>query len=208
LLYIHRHKKGWLWTPNPDEQTLEAMEEWGKRTTMEQKEGWRDQLLNVCPVVTKLESAAPSEQEAREVVENWIIAIESGDVLTALQQCARLNLEDSSKVVLRNLGYEVVDALRKKGKGAVKHAMSMGPWTGVGTNPRDPQTRSYSMYPVVTTSEGPKILLEIDLIASSGRGREFLNRTSLTRAAELGKKAAEPIAELFEEHCRMCQPQP
>lgn len=206
LLYIHRHKKGWLWTPNPDEQTIKTMEDWSKRSTMEQSERWRDQLLHGCPVVTKLESAAPSEQEAREVVENWIMAIESGDVLTALQQCARLDLEDSSKVVLRNLGYEVVDALRKEGKGAVKHAMSKGPWTGVGTNPRGPQTRSYSMYPVVTTSEGPKILLEIDLIALSGRGREFLNRTSLTRAAELGEKAAEPIAELFDEHCRMCMP--
>ena len=206
-LYLHRQKDGWLWSPNPTEETLEAFKAWSEKATMEQREGWRLNLLSDCPVVTKLDKPAPTEEEAKAVVETWIKAIESGDVLTGLKQCARLDLEDSSKVMLRNLGYEVVDALRKEGKGSVKHVLSKGSWAGVGTHPRNPQTRSYSMYPVVSTDQGPKVLLEVDLIASSGRGREFLNRTSLTRAGKLGDEASESIAEIFEEHCRKSLPQ-
>ncbi len=205
-LYLSKQDKGWLWSPNPREETLESFKKWSDDATKEQREGWRNKLLADCPVVTKLDQPAPSEEEAKAVVERWIKAIESGDVLTGLEQCARLDLEDSSKVVLRNLGYEVVDALRKEGKGSVKHVLSEGPWAGVGTHPRNPQTRSFSMYPVVNTSKGPRILLEIDLIASSGRGREFLNRTSLTRAGKLGNEVFKPISGIFEEHCRKCLP--
>ena len=205
-LYLKKGSKGWLWAPNPREETLKAFKDWSDDATQKQRQDWRLKLLADCPVVTKLDQDAPSEEEAKAVVERWIAAIESGDVLSGLEQCARLDLEDSSKVMLRNLGYEVVDALRKEGKGSVKHVLRNGPWAGVGTHPRNPQTRSFSMYPVVKTSKGPRILLEIDLIASSGRGREFLNRTSLTRAGKLGDNAAKPITGLFEEHCRKCLP--
>ena len=153
-------------------------------------------------IVTTLAKA----RELRPVVERLISAIENGDLLTSLEQCARLDLEDSNKVLLRNLGYEVVDALRGEGNGLVKHTLRKGAWAGVGTHPRNRETQVFDMFPVVNTSKGPRILLEIDLIASSGRGREFLNRTSLTRAAKLGEDKANPIAELFEEHCRICLP--
>lgn len=206
-LYMHRIKAGWLWLPNPDEQMLESFKDWSDQATAEQRDGWRLNLLSDCPVVTKLANQPPDEEEAKAVVETWIKAIESGDVMTGLRQCARLDLEDSSKVMLRNLGYEVVDALRKEGKGAIKHVLSEGPWVGVGTHPRNPQNRSFSMYPVVQTEKGPRILLEIDLIASSGRGREFLNRTSLTRAKNLGEETSGSLKQLFEEHCRKCLPE-
>ena len=205
-LFLKKEKDGWLWAPNPRQETLETFKDWTERATREQRDGWRLKLLEVCPVVKKLDQKAPSEEEAKAVVERWITAIENGDILTGLKQCARLDLEDSSKVMLRNLGYEVVDALRKEGKGSVKHVLSKGPWTGVGTHPRNPQTRSFSMYPVVQTEKGPRILLEIDLIASSGRGREFLNRTSLARAGKLGDNVFKPISGLFEDHCRKCLP--
>ena len=205
-LFLKKEKDGWLWAPNPRQETLETFKDWTERATREQRDGWRLKLLEVCPVVKKLDQKAPSEEEAKAVVERWITAIENGDILTGLKQCARLDLEDSSKVMLRNLGYEVVDALRKEGKGSVKHVLSKGPWTGVGTHPRNPQTRSFSMYPVVQTEKGPRILLEIDLIASSGRGREFLNRTSLARAKGLENNENTRISELFEEHCRKCLP--
>ncbi len=207
-LYLQRKKAGWMWLPNPDDALLESFKDWSNATTIEQREGWRLNLLADCPVVTKLGPAAPDENEARKVVEAWIKAIENGNVMAGLEQCARLDLEDSSKVMLRNLGYEVVDALRKDGKGSVKHVLAKGSWVGVGTHPRNPQTRSFSMYPVIQTEKGPRILLEIDLIASSGRGREFLNRTSLTRSKDLGEKTDELLKELFEDHCRQCLPEP
>lgn len=205
-LYLKKTIEGWLWSPNPSETSLNAFKDWSDEATRQQNKKWRAKLLAGCPVVTQLNQAAPSKEEARAVVERLISAIGNGDLLTSLEQCARLDLEDSNKVLLRNLGYEVVDALRGEGNGLVKHTLRKGAWAGVGTHPRNRETQVFDMFPVVNTSKGPRILLEIDLIASSGRGREFLNRTSLTRAAKLGEDKANPIAELFEEHCRICLP--
>lgn len=206
VLFLHETKAGWMWMPNPDEETLKRFDAWIDQSTGEHREAWRSQILHDCPVLTELDAKAVDEQQATALLEQWMKAIESGDIPSALALCTLLEGEDSSKTLLRNLGYEVVDALRKEGKGMISHVIRKGPWTGVGTKPRNPDARSYSLYPVVHTPKGPRILLEIDLIASSGRGREFLNRTSLNRAEKLGQEHAAQLAELFEEHTRKCLP--
>jgi hypothetical protein len=50
---------------------------------------------------------------------------------------------------------------------------------------------SYPLYPVVETAQGPRILLEIDLFASSNRGREFLNKAALERLQKFSPLANE-----------------
>ncbi|MDX1679526.1 MAG: hypothetical protein R3242_02235 [Akkermansiaceae bacterium] len=206
ILYLTKTDEGWLWNTNPGDEQLDKFEKWRETTSLAMRKNWRQELLKDCPVVSDLDQKPPTDEEAKAVVERWLKAIESGDVLMALEQCAVLDEDDSPKVLLRNLGYEMIDALRKEGKGSVEHVMSKGPWQGVGTTPRNPDNRSFVFYPVVNTPKGARILLEIDLIASSGRGREFLNRTSLTRAAKLGEEAAKPLTELFEAHRSKCLP--
>lgn len=202
VLFLQQDSDGWMWMPNADDDTLKRFQAWNDRITREQREAWRSRMLQDCPVIDQLGKEAVSDQEAEALVKRWMVAIEAGDIPGALAQCALLDGPDSSKTLLRNLGYEVVDALRKEGKGLICHVIRKGAWAGVGTQPRNPETRAHSFYPVVSTPKGPRILLEIDLIASSGRGREFLNRTSLNRAEKLGQEAATELAELFQDHCR------
>lgn len=204
VLFLDQSDEGWMWMPNADADTLKRFQAWNDQVTRDQREAWRHQMLQDCPVLDQLQEPAVSDKEANALLERWMKAIEAGDIATALDQCALLKGEDSSKTLLRNLGYEVIDALRKDGKGLISHVLRKGPWVGVGTKPRNPETRAHSFYPVVNTPKGPRILLEIDLIASSGRGREFLNRTSLNRAEKLGQQHAAELAELFQEHCRKC----
>lgn len=205
-LYLQQADNGWLWQPNPEDDTVSGFQAWNDKTSQEQREVWRQRMLADCPVIARLDAQPVTDEEASAVVERWMRAVENGDIAAGLEQCAVLEGEDSAKTLLRNLGYEVVDALRKEGKGMVSHVIRKGPWAAVGTKPRNPETKAYSLYPVVNTAKGPRILLEIDLIASSGRGREFLNRTSLNRAGKLGEEAAEQLTELFQEHCRKCLP--
>lgn len=204
VLFLHQTEAGWMWMPNPDEDTLKRFELWIDQSSRDHREVWHQQMLSDCPVLNKLDDSAVDEQQAVALLERWMTAIEAGDIPSALAQCALLEGEDSPKTLLRNLGYELVDALRKEGKGMIRHVIRKGPWVGVGTQPRNPEAGAYSLYPVVSTPKGPRILLEIDLIASSGRGREFLNRTSLSRAEKLGQIQASALAELFQEHCRKC----
>jgi hypothetical protein len=53
---------------------------------------------------------------------------------------------------------------------------------------------------VIQTPEGPRILIEVDLIASVSRSRDFLNRAALDRLQELSPAAATALKRLFATH--------
>ena len=58
---------------------------------------------------------------------------------------------------------------------------------------------SYPLYPVLQTSQGPRILMEIDLFAAGNRGREFLNRAAFERLRK-STSTADELQKLFAEH--------
>jgi len=142
---------------------------------------------------------APSEDEARAVVESWLRATAAGDVSAALRVAARLNTPKSTTAVLRNLGYEM-NGIRKNDQPSVVTGIHRGAiWTAVSVRSTSDHKSIYPLYPVVSTSAGPRIAIEIDLIASQNRTREFLNRAALDRLRDLPKAAAE-LKELFQKH--------
>ncbi|HEX5789816.1 MAG TPA: hypothetical protein VFY13_01630 [Luteolibacter sp.] len=210
VLMLQRSDSGWLWQPVVDAPLQQKYQAWAAKSGAAWKERWRELMLRNCAGIEKLPAGEPpTEDQARQVVGEWIKAIRAGDIDRALAQCVSLNQADSPQLILRNLSYELIDALRKDQAPAVLHVMQDGIWTGVGMESNNDKSPSFAFYPVIQTPQGPRILVEVDLIASEGRGREFLNRTNLNRLKNIDAPAAGTLEGLLTKHRDACiKPQP
>jgi hypothetical protein len=196
IFHFEKSANGWLWTPQPAPEVEQALRDWAN----EQSNGWQDRLLADCVELESLpETGAPSDAEARAVVESWLKAIAAGDVTAALRLTARFNTPKSETTVLRNLGYEMSGIRNSNEPPAITGVQHGGILTAVGVRSATEDKPAHPLYPVVNTPAGPRILIEIDLIASQNRTRDFLNRTALDRLCHLPKAAAE-LKELFQKH--------
>jgi hypothetical protein len=196
-----KSSEGWLWTPLPDTGAAASLDEWTRQETKRRQLSWQDDLLAECIEIAVLpESGAPPEAEARALVESWLKAARQGDVEAALRHCARLNKPDSKTAVLRNLGYEITGLQRTARPPAITAAHRDGIWTAVALDSLTKDSPSFALYPVLQTPAGPRILIEVDLIASASRSREFLNRTALDRLQDLAPAAATGLKQLFSIH--------
>jgi hypothetical protein len=133
-------------------------------------------------------------------VESWLKAAREGDVEAALRHCARLNKADSKTTVLRNLGYEMTGLQRASRLPAITAVQREGIWTAVAVDSVSDDNPSFPLYPVIQTPDGPRILIEVDLIASTSRSRDFLNRAALDRLQDLSPAAATALKRLFDMH--------
>jgi len=196
VFHFEKSARGWFWMPQPSPE----LEKTGNQWANEQGHLWQDRLTEDCVLLPNLpDGPAPSEDEARAVVESWLRATAAGDVSAALRVAARLNTPKSTTAVLRNLGYEM-NGIRKNDQPSVVTGIHRGAiWTAVSVRSTSDHKSIYPLYPVVSTSAGPRIAIEIDLIASQNRTREFLNRAALDRLRDLPKAAAE-LKELFQKH--------
>lgn len=184
-LYFEKSAGGWLWSPEPDSATREIHRAWVEQQSAVWKARWQPMLLADSPLLTAVDSQpAPTEAEARLVVEQWLEATRKGDVKAALARVARLNTAQSDSLVLQNLGYEIAAARRSSEISVITEVSAADPWTVVGAKVNQGEKTSFPLYPVVGTPQGAKILIEIDLFASGNRGREFLNKAAFER---LGK---------------------
>jgi hypothetical protein len=197
-LHFEKSADGWLWVPKPSARTLSDFADWETRQSSQWSDAWQDTLLANCPVLEKFpNAAAPSGDEARMLVESWLAAIHDGDVAAALGLCARLNLADSKATLLRNLGYELIGALKYDQTPAITKVHREGEWTAVGTRIDSDGNSAFPLYPIVSTPTGPRILAEVDLSASGTRTRDFLNSTSLKRLRGFSPSAADSLQDLF-----------
>jgi hypothetical protein len=192
---------GWLWAPLPDAGVADTLEEWTREETKRRQQSWQDDLLADCiEIVVLPESGAPNEAEARALVESWLKAARDGDVEAALRHCARLNKPDSKTTVLRNLGYEMTGLQRASRLPAITAVHREGIWSAVAVDSLSADNPSFPLYPVIQTPEGPRILIEVDLIGSTNRGRKFLNEAALDRLQELSPAAHTALKRLFDTH--------
>jgi hypothetical protein len=192
---------GWLWIPLPDAEAAGKLDAWTRGETQRRQQSWQDDLLADCIEIPMLpESGAPSEAEARALVSSWLKAARAGDVEAALRHCARLNKPDSKTTVLRNLGYEMTGLQRASRLPAITAVHREGIWSAVAVDSLSADNPSFPLYPVIQTPEGPRILIEVDLIGSTNRGRKFLNEAALDRLQELSPAAHTALKRLFDTH--------
>lgn len=182
-----------------DEETA-AVVAWDREKTSEWQKSWRGEMLKASVKLDKIEGPAPSEGESRRVVEEWLAAVAKGDVARALSLTAWLSNDRGGPQILRNLAYEIKAARDNAEEPALLEEFSGDVWSAVGVRARSSTEALYPLYPVVATSEGPRILIEIDLFASAdgGRRRNFLNNEAVrrTRAFTTPEAAAELKATL------------
>jgi hypothetical protein len=202
ILYFEKQADGWLWTPEPLPETEKSLRAW---TDSVQAKRWQDEwqslILAECPKLESLpESGAPAEEDARKLIDSWLRAIRAGDVMAALRHTARLHTPESSSTLLRNLGYEMTGARRHRKIPTVTSVRRSGIWTTVSTQADPDNTALGPIYPVIATPAGPRILLEIDWVASPNRSRDFLNKTALERLRKVNVPAADALQKLFAEH--------
>jgi hypothetical protein len=197
LFHFKKTTAGWLWYPegavNKSFASLSAIAE-------REKAGWEKEwkrrlLTSGIALDSPAPGEAPAENATREVFARWQTALAKGDPFAALTETAHLPTgDDEPSNLLRNFGYEWItahtpDVSPATVLGIVRH----GRWAGVSARTdKSGDAATYPLYPVVQTPAGPRLLLEVDLVAGGNRTREFLNEASLQR---LGANA-DAIAEL------------
>lgn len=200
FLYFEKSAMGWLWDPAPSEETRKSFQEWTERQPAIWQDSWQETMLAECPKLGEIpENAAPTDEQARKLIETWIQANLAGDLMAALRLTARLDTPDSQITLLRNIGYEMAGTLLNRQKPAITTIHHGKIWTAVGTRTDPDGKLAFPLYPLVSTPLGPRILLEIHLL-SAGRSRDFLNNESLKRLRKSSVPAADELGGLFKKH--------
>ncbi len=199
-IYFEKSPGGWLWTPEPTTATRGKFQQWVDSETRRWPDRWQQSLLGRCPVMDKNHAIrAPSKDDARKTVEAWLEATWRGDVGAALLHVARLDDPASRSTVLQNLGYETTDSRRGKETPSITGTYQGETWTAVGVRIEQDGKSRHPLYPVIQTDCGPRILIEIDLVAAGKRGRDFLNKAAFERLAKSSSAASE-LKTLFADH--------
>lgn len=200
--FLRKGADGWLLaagltpdTKQADEETKELLD-WVRGKERDWQKTWRDEMLAGSIRLESLNQPAPSAEEARTAVKAWLKAIADGDVARAISLTAWLGDERGAPRVLRNLSYEVNGARNARRQAEVEELFEGEGWCAVGALAGDEQEPLFPLYPVVSTPEGARLLIEIDLfaVADGGRKRDFLNTAALNRLRTFA--SAERIAEL------------
>ncbi len=204
VFFIEKSPDGWR-LPAGFQPTENAAGNWLAAQTWATGEAkrWNDKwrvncLSSSTRVATLAQADAPPADQARSLVESWLAAIRAGNVPQALALTAWLDPDKSPSRVLRNLGYEINGA-RKSKFAAVITAVSRGKtWTTVAVRAINGDKSSHPVYPVVSTPQGPKILIEIDWFANAERGREFLNNTAVSHLRNFAsQETTDELQDLF-----------
>jgi len=200
VLFFEKSPSGWFWLPNPGTEIRSAFSEWSRHQTDRWKDGdWRETMLGECLVIDHFKGRdAPDEAGASKLAESWLQTLRKGRVIEALRLTARLNLPDSNATILRNLGYEIAGSGKSTPQPSVGVIRAGKGLTLVSAKPESGSKTSFPLYPLIQTPAGPRILLEIDLAASGGRSRDFLNRIALERLHKFNPEAAAELRELLE----------
>lgn len=202
FLIFAKTPAGWLWSPVPSDDAVGAIREWSESRLAGWEDGWQEKLLAGCPRVDRLAGdSAPDSETSNRLVKDWIAALDRSDLRAALRLIAFLGQPDSRSQLLRNLGYEFAASRRSQIRPEPVSVFAGKRISAVGTRVDSDGKPSFPLFPVIRTSAGPRILLEIDLIQSAGRSREFLNRTALDRLKKHDPDAASELAEHFRIHC-------
>ena len=201
FLFLEKSPTGWLWDPAPSDETREALREWTEAQAANWKDQWQDGLLVDCAKLGKIPVAAPpTDDEARNLVASWLQATRDGDLEAALRMTARLDTPESKTALLRNLGFEMTGARPDPQASSIIGVRRGEIFAAVGTRIAAGEKPTFPLYPVIATPAGPRILLEVDLLYSGSRSRDYLNGTSLDRLRISSPPAAEELKNLFSKH--------
>jgi len=187
IFHMVRIADGWLWQSttlrkDPIHPISEELAEWRNTQEGHWRNNWVNAILEPTAKIQTLEPQSPVDPEvAVSTVRHLLEAIKAEDVTASLANSAVLDDPEGHARLLRNLGHELSiqvteidgDVITRTGK----H------WTVVCYRRRDDVNPGMALMPVVSTPEGPRVLMELDLFVGT-RQREFLNNVALERLDE------------------------
>lgn len=207
LLVLEKTRMGWLWNPIPGDETMARVKEWSESRRDAWMNGWRDKLLADCPEVESFaEGSAPTEKAAAGLISDWLAALAKGDIAAAIRLTARLKQPDSRSQLLRNLGYELAGVRRSKQPPELISIIPGKRLSAATTRTISDNQPVFPLYTIISTPSGPRILLEVDLIHTSNRRRDFLNRSALERLRKQDANAADELGSHFDNHFKRSRP--
>lgn len=198
VLYYEKYVDGWLWTPNPAGKTEKRFKDWREAAEKRWKIKWQEQLMQGCEVVAEIgKSADLTDDELRAPVVALLESLRAGNARESLAHTARLGSRDSAGTLLSNLGYELAAAARDDAKAEIQSIQRGRHWAAVVVLSGTAEKPQSQLYPIANTPKGPRVLLEIDLIESGSRSRDFLNKTAIDRLAKIHPEPASDLREIL-----------
>ena len=201
-VYFEKSATGWYWNPEPTTAVSGKFEPWLGTESRLWPDKWQQELLRDCPKITSFDNLqAPPEQAARDCVGKWLAAIATGNVAVALQYTAFLGEENSGATALKNIGYEIGESRRQKGRPEITSVYVGKIFAGVAAAVPGAEKANVPVYAVALTEKGPRVLAEIDLFAGGNRNRAFLNKAAMAPLRKAPSPAvAEDLQEIFNRH--------
>jgi hypothetical protein len=202
LLIFKKTDAGWIWCPGMElgekEEKYQVFSDWLAEKEEPWRNTWREILIEPS---LKLEDFASdreaTDEEVRGVIRQWFKVLREKNIRAALALTAWSGGKQRLPVkAMRNLAYELEGAMH--GSIEIIGIYRSESWTAAGVLRRDGERTKYQFIPVIPTAKTPRILPEVDLIAGSGRTRDFLNEASFEQLTPLvDKKRLQELKELF-----------
>lgn len=195
-LLFERTSAGWLWKPSPAAKALDDFREWLESQIQIGSANWQERLFQNTPLLDMSQvKPSPDAQECESTLATWLEATGSSNVEMSLSKTARLNEPKNSGTLIQNIGYEISNAKLRISPPKILKTYQGTYGSAVGVRIAQKGNKfTYPFYLIVRTSQGPRILAEIDLFASDTNSREFLNSAAFDR---LQKVTSEEVANDF-----------
>ena len=181
--------KGWVWCPGKMPKALkrdhEALLKWIEGMEPEWRLSWREILLRPSVKLDKLDfRKLPTDEEAKALVGEWLNALERKDFDAALACSAWLSDGQGIPMgVLRNISYEMSGSSRGEPELFKLHRSAS--WVAATIRRVSGDQTHDALLPIVMTTDGARLLPEIDLIAEDTRTRDFLNKATFRRLGKI-----------------------
>ena len=190
-LIFTKTDKGWVWCPGKIPKALkqdhEALLKWIEGMKPEWRLSWRKILLRPSVKLDKLDfRKLPTDEEAKALVGEWLNALERKDFGAALACSAWLSDGQGIPMgVLRNISYEMSGSSR--GEPELFRLHRSASWVAATIRRVSGDQTQDMLMPIVMTTDGARLLPEIDLIAEDTRTRDFLNKATFGRLGKIMK---------------------
>jgi hypothetical protein len=188
-LIFSQTDKGWVWCPGKMPKALkrdhEALLKWIEGMEPEWRLSWREILLRPSVKLDKLDfRKLPTDEEAKALVGEWLNALERKDFDAALSCSAWLSDGQGIPMgVLRNISYEMSGSSRGEPELFKLHRSAS--WVAATIRRVSGDQTHDALLPIVMTTDGARLLPEIDLIAEDTRTRDFLNKATFRRLGKI-----------------------
>jgi hypothetical protein len=202
-LFFRKADSGWVWcsgaVPNALKREQETLKKWIEEMEPEWRLSWRETLLQPSVKLDGIHPEnLPSDDQANNLVADWLEALEKKDLGAALACSAWLSDGQGIPMsALRNISYEISGANR--GKAEFSGLRRSGSWVAATIRRVSGDKTQNAFLPIVMTPVGARLLPEIDLIAEDSRTRNFLNNATFGRLGKiLEEDLVADLKKLFE----------